>query len=241
MTFTLGRRSLATMLVTGAATLGLAGSALADTTTTPTTPATPPTQHSHGGMLGGGSLLGGGLFKTLFGVFGAVRDQTPVIAAPIISQAVTAGTITQAQADELTALFTHKPATATTPAASSRDAEQHHGFTALAPEERTVLSQVMQAVATQLPAIAKPVVDAAVTAGDITQAQADMITKIIGLFANFKPGNFGLKPATSTGSATTVAPLAALQSKVTNKVVRKVSKTRKTSKTRKHSRAHAAR
>jgi hypothetical protein len=218
MTFTSGRRALATMLVTGVATLGVTGAAQADTAAPPAKPTT--SQHA--------GFLGGGLFKTLFGVFGAVREQTPTIAAPIIADAVTAKKITQAQADELTALLSGKLAKPAATATAKEGDGSHHAAVKLAPEQLAVLSDVMQAVAKKLPEIAKPVVDAAVAAGDITQKQADLITKVIGMFASFKPGHLGMKPAAGAGAATTAkAPIAALEKQVTKKVrkaARKASK-----------------
>lgn len=172
----------------------------------------------------GGGLPGMGLFKALFAVFGAVRTAVPTIAAPIIAQAVTAGTITQAQADQLTALVAgHHPTptmgTTTTPPAKPSAAEL------------TVLHSVITAVLGQLGTIAAPVLAAEVTAGDITQAESDMIAKIITGLASIKaPASMATGLAAGAASGTLAA---SLESKVTAKV--------KTHVKAKHARAkHAA-
>jgi hypothetical protein len=192
MRFTLGRRSLAIALVTGIATLGVTSAASAQTTI----PAPTPAHHA--------GFLGGGLFKTIFGIFDAVRAQTPAIAAPVIADAVTAGDITQAQADELTALFS-----ATWAKSSGQRGAR------LAPAQGKVLAKVMQAVLAKLADIAKPVVDKAVADGDLTQKQADLITKVIGLISSFKPGSFAHPGA---GATTVTSPVTAVQKQVTKKV-----------------------
>jgi hypothetical protein len=227
MRFTLGRRSLATVAVTAVATLGVAGSATAQTTIAP--PKAPTSSHS-------GMFFGGGLFKTVFGILGAVRTQVPTIAAPIISDAVTAKQITQAQADQLTALLSGKKPTdptTTVKAFGGTGGGMHFGpAMKLAPEQLAVLHKVMAAVLAKLPDIAKPVIDKAVADGDLTQKQADMITKVIGLISSFDPSKF-VKP--SGDSPTTVtSPVAALEKQVTKKVKKAARKARKHSRKARH-------
>jgi hypothetical protein len=190
------RRGAVAALATGA--VALFGASSASAQLPPTLPVGP-TPGTHAGPFGGF-----GLFKGIIDVFGAVRTAVPGIAAPIIAQGVTDGTITQVQADELTALFT-----------------VHHGLmggmghTPLAPEQRTVLHSVMQAVLTQLPAIAQPVLDADVASGDLTQAQADMIAHVIALISSFHPGSLGLG---THGAGATANPVTVLQHTVTKRV-----------------------
>jgi hypothetical protein len=167
----------------------------------------------------GAGLPGLGLFKALFALFGAVRTAVPTIAAPIVAQAVTAGTITPAEADQLTGLLSGKHAAAgampTKPSAA----------------EITVLHSVIAAVLGQLPTIAAPVLATEVTAGDLTQAQAEMITRILtGLAAIKAPAMSGLTTHAGGGMLAT-----SLASKVTAQVKKHVKVKHK------HARAHSSR
>lgn len=171
----------------------------------------------------GAGLPGVGLFKALFAVFGAVRTAVPTIAAPIVAQAVTAGTITQAQADQLTALLGGKHPTATTGTTATP--------TKPSAAEITVLHSVITAILGQLATIAAPVLATEVTAGDLTQAQADMITKILtGLASIHSPLMSGLTTHAGSGMLTT-----SLASTVTAQVKQHVKPKRK------HKRPHRSR
>lgn len=133
------------------------------------------TQTTPTGIGGATGLPGFGLFKALFAVFGAVRTQVPTIAAPIISQAVTDGTITPAEAQQLTAWLSgqHPQAMAGAGAPAMTKTKPSAG-------EIAVLRKVFAAVLGQLATIAAPVLVAEVANGDLTQGEADMITKILG-------------------------------------------------------------
>jgi hypothetical protein len=144
----------------------------------------------------GAGLPGLGLFKALFALFGAVRTAVPTIAAPIVAQAVTAGTITPAEADQLTALLAgkHPTAMAGTTAKPAKPSAA----------EITVLHSVITAILGQLATIAAPVLATEVTAGDLTQAQADMIAKILTGLASIKsPLMSGLTTHAGGGMLTT--------------------------------------
>jgi hypothetical protein len=196
------RRAAAAVAVAGAFAFAGTGTAAADTTpTTPTAPVTYPGGHGH--------LQLGGLFKAVFDVFGAVRTQAPAVAAPVIADGVTAGTITQAEADQLTALFagtgfggfgvggtggTHAPAFST--------------------GQRTVLHAAITAIVGQLGVIAKPVLDADVTAGSITQAQEDLILKVLSKLSSIH------LPTPAAGAD----PTAAIQQVATRRVAAKATK-----------------
>jgi hypothetical protein len=184
---------------------------------TQTTPATTPT-------LGGGGLPGLGLFKALFALFGAVRAQVPAIAAPIVSQALTAGTITPAEAAQLTSWLSGQHAQPTTGAAATPSPT-----TKPSAGEIAVLRQVFAAVLAQLPAIAAPVLASEVENGDLTQAQADMITKLLGRLAGgATTGTGGSTPATAGlgGSAASGNLLASVESKLTAQVKKATKKHR---------------
>ncbi len=219
---TLRGRRAATILVTGALVVG-GGAAAAGTTAYAQPPGGGPfapgttSQTTSGlgaGLFGGqgkSTLPGAGLFKAVFAIFGAVRTQVPVIAAPIIAQGVTDKTITQAEATALTAWLSGQhpttPGTATKPSAG----------------EITVLRKVIAAVLGQLATIAAPVLVQEVANGDLTQSEADMITKIIGGLAGKLAGATSTVPAptTTTGLSGTAASgglLAALESKVAAQV-----------------------
>ena len=222
LTSTKGRVT-ATALATGALALGSVGGAVA-ATHSPAGGSTGTTTHSFSAA-GLGSFAPTGIFKALFGVFGAVRTQAPVVAAPIISQAVTAQTITQAEADQLTAMFS---GTFTMPTGHTG----HAGFTPPSAGEMTVLHQIIGAIITQLPTIAQPVLDADVTAGDITQSQADLIEKVLTKFASLA-SSAGLVSSSAATPAASGDPLRTLESKLASKV-KKASK--KHSKHAKHAR-----
>jgi hypothetical protein len=239
---TIRRRVVATGLATAALLLGGAGAATAQANSLPTglfgsAPATQTAPGSGAGGLGT-SLLGGkgatglpgiGLFKAVFAIFGAVRTQVPTIAAPIIAQGVTDGTITQAEADQLTALLAGKKPGAGTPTPGSAPAPAKPSAGEIA-----VLRKVFAAILGQLATIAAPVLAAEVTAGDITQAQADLITKVLtSLSAAKLPAVPGTTPAAigSAGSPGAGSLLSTLQAKVTSQV-------KKATKHHKHKKAH---
>jgi hypothetical protein len=98
----------------------------------------------------------------------AVLKQAPAVAGPIIDSAVTAGTITQAQGDQLKAAATDVAANGPTALAAHRDLLSTDGV-------RTVVGSVAQALAKQAATVGDPIVDAAVTAGTLTQAQGDAL------------------------------------------------------------------
>ena len=153
------------------------------------------TQTAPAGLGGGIGLPGIGLFKALFAIFGAVRTQVPTIAAPIISQAVTDGTITAAEADQLTMWLAGQH-----PQAMAGAGESQTTKTKPSAGEIAVLRKVFAAVVGQLATIAAPVLAAEVTNGDITQGEADMITKILGRLSAAKtttPGSEGTAPSTA--------------------------------------------
>jgi polyhydroxyalkanoate synthesis regulator phasin len=123
----------------------------------------------------------------------AVAKQVPTIAAPIISAAVTAKTVTQAQADQLTARiaavaakggsgrgfgpFGHgfDPGGPAGPAGPGRSGKSGAGPGAFDAATRTVLEDVATAVLKQAPSVAGPIIDSAVSAGTITAAQGDQL------------------------------------------------------------------
>ncbi|HEY5196092.1 MAG TPA: hypothetical protein VIJ51_03590 [Solirubrobacteraceae bacterium] len=217
------KRATATALAAGALLVGGAGAAIAPAAAAPSGPFGSGTTSSPGvagaGGLGGlSSLFGGkgttalpgpGLFKALFAIFGAVQTQVPTIAGPIIAQAQTAGTITQTEATQLTALVSAKGPTSTgmgtgigmgsgsgpgsTPGSGTPFAKPSAG-------EIAVLHKVIGGVLGQLPSIAGPVLAAEVTNGDITQADSDAITKIISGLAAIS-SNATLVSSTATGMA----------------------------------------
>lgn len=207
------RRTAVAVALTGAFAFGGTSAALADAT--PTTPATPAAATTPPWAIGGGHghVAAGGIFKAVFDVFGAVRTQAPAVAAPVIAQGVTAGTITQAEADQLTALFTATgPAAGFGGHAAGASGADRPSFSA---GQRTVLHQAMQAVAAQLPTIAKTPLDADVTAGTITQSDEDLILKVLGVVSQIK---------LPTPSATTTDPAAGLQQAATHRVASAVTK-----------------
>jgi hypothetical protein len=214
------RGRLAPTLVTGALLVAgsgaLAAHAMAQTpggglfATAPTSGQTAPGLKPRPGL---------GLFKALFAVFGAVRAEVPTIAAPIIAQGVAGGTITPAEATELTALLAGKrgPTGPTGPA------------TKPSAGEISVLRKVFAAVIGQLPAIAAPVLVGEVAAGDITQAEADAITKVLTGLSSLKTPGAAPAGAGPTGTAGAGGLLSRLESKVAAEV-------RTTAEHRKHKR-----
>ena len=122
----------------------------------------------------------------------AIRAQVPSIAKPIVDDAVKVGTITQAQADEILQRLTsgrggpggcgckrggHGPPPQGQEG-SPRDRQGSPRDRQGAPPNaavRSVLDAVHQAIRAAVPGIAKPILDEAVKAGTITQAQADQI------------------------------------------------------------------
>jgi hypothetical protein len=102
----------------------------------------------------------------------AVAQQAPTVARPIIEHAAAAGTITSAQADEL-------KSAASDLASGGRAALLAHRDLLADRDVRDVIRDVVKALATQAPSIAKPIIDKAVSDGTLTQAQADELTQHI--------------------------------------------------------------
>ncbi len=102
----------------------------------------------------------------------AVAQQAPGVAGPIIDRAAAAGTITAAQADEL------KRAADDLGSAGPGALMAHRDLLADA-GARSVVRDVVKALAGQASSIAKPIIAKAVDAGTITQAQADQLTQRI--------------------------------------------------------------
>jgi ribosomal protein S20 len=129
--------------------------------------------------------------------FQAVAKQLPTIAAPILSGAVSKGTIDQATADALT-----KRIQALSDRAAQRGlpfggpaARKHRGAPPFgpgrhAPSAKTagVLADVAKAVAAQAPAVAGPIIDKAAVAGTITSAQASELKSAAGDLASGSRG-----------------------------------------------------
>lgn len=205
------RRRAAAVLAT-AATLALAGAGTAGAATSnplsglfgspPATGQTTPTV----------GLPGMGLFKAAFAIFGAVHTALPAIAAPIIAQGVTDQTITPAEATQLTTLLAGQHM-APTMGAGGPPTKPSAG-------EIAILHKIFAAVLGQLATIAAPVLAKEVTAGDITQAEADLITKIItrlsGALSSATPTTTA--PAALTGSAMSGNLLSTLASTLTTQV-----------------------
>jgi hypothetical protein len=177
------------------------------------------TQTAPTGVGGATGLPGFGLFKAVFAVFGAVRAQVPTIAAPIISQAVTDGTITAAEATQLTSwLAGQHTAMAGTGASTMTKTKPSAG-------EIAVLRKVFAAVLGQLATIAAPVLAAEVQNGDLTQAEADMITKVlVHLTAATSPGTGAGATAPSTPGLSAGAASGNLLATVETKVAAQVKK-----------------
>ncbi|HEY1778175.1 MAG TPA: hypothetical protein VGG41_18605 [Solirubrobacteraceae bacterium] len=100
-------------------------------------------------------------------VFAEIAAQAPVIAAPVLERAVAAASITSDERDELIR------ALAAPPEEADPDAE-------FAPPQRSVaasnaLREALSAVRRASPAIAEPILDAAVTEGLLTAAQEQRI------------------------------------------------------------------
>jgi hypothetical protein len=194
-------------------------------------------------------LPGAGLFKALFALFGAVQTQVPAIAAPIITQAQTAGTITAAEGTQLTTIFSGKSlgmgigmgmgmgGTAGTGAAPQ--------FTKPSAGELTVLHQVITAVLAALPSITTPVLATEVTNGDLTQTEAATITKIIATIASMSSNTKAVGSAATGMMGSTAGAgsfLSTLESALSSKVKPKVKKSTKHAKhhtkTTKSTKAH---
>jgi polyhydroxyalkanoate synthesis regulator phasin len=122
----------------------------------------------------------------------AVAQKVPALAAPIISAAVTAGTITQAQADQLTARIAAMASGTGRgglgifggpgggpgfgPGGHDQGGARGPGKAgAVSDATRAVLQDVATAVLKQAPSVAGPIIDGAVSAGTITSAQGDAL------------------------------------------------------------------
>ncbi len=220
-------RTAATVLVTGALVVG---GASAGTTAYAQTPG--------GGLLGSGAsgqttsgvgagrfggqgqtgLPGLGLLKAVFAVFGAVRAQVPAIAGPIIAQGVSDKTITQAEADQLTAWLSGRHPMTSAPAAKPSAGEIG------------VLRQVIAAVLGHLGTIAAPVLVGEVANGDLTQGEADGIARVLG-------GLAGAASSVPAPTATRLTGLAASGNLLATLESRTVAQVRRTTRHRRHRQA----
>jgi polyhydroxyalkanoate synthesis regulator phasin len=130
-----------------------------------------PGGHRGGGFGGGPGKMGSSKSAGVFGdIAQAVAKQASTIAGPIIDKAASAGTITSAQADELRSA-------ASDLASGNRGSLMSHRDLLSNSAVRGVVQDIFKAVATQTPAIAKPIIAQAVTDGKLTQAQADELTQ----------------------------------------------------------------
>ena len=154
------------------------------------------------GLIGGKGttgLPGVGVFKALFALLSAVQTQVPTIAAPIVAQAQAAGTITPAEATQLSGLLA-KPMAMIGPMGGGAGSSTPLGRPSTG--ELTVLRQVIAAVLGQLPTITAPVLVAEVADTDLTQGEADAITKIIARLASISSNQSAVGSAATgmTGS-----------------------------------------
>ena len=179
------------------------------------------------GGKGATGLPGLGVFKALFALLSAVQTQVPTIAAPIIAQAQGAGTITPAEATQLAGLLA-KPISMMGPIGAGPGSATPFGKPSAG--ELTVLHQVIAAVLGQLPAITAPVLVAEVANTDLTQAEADAITKLIGRLASIasNPSAIGSAATGMTGSTQGAGNfLSALESTLGGKFTKPAKKTAK--------------
>jgi hypothetical protein len=173
----LGRKAIIAIGVTGAVVAGGAAAYAATTTSSTGHDPQPGARAGHGpGPFGGhwggpGSSLPAGTRTVIDQLRTAVLDQAAGIVTPIIDQAVTDGKLTAAQG------ATAKQALADVKAGRRPSAD------ALAllrdADARAVAADAFQALAKQVPAIAKPILADAVAKGTIDQATADAITQRI--------------------------------------------------------------
>jgi hypothetical protein len=131
-----------------------------------------------------GGALDAGTRSVLESIQKAVASGAPAIVKPIIDQAVTDGKLTAAQAATAKQAVTDLQA-GKRPSADAlallRDADA-----------RAVAQSAAAAVAKQAPGVAAPIISAAVTAGTITQAQADQLTaRIAAVASGTGRGGFG--------------------------------------------------
>jgi hypothetical protein len=219
----LHRRAVVIAAVASAFALGGTGATVASAAAdTPATYPSAPSAPTAPGAMPGHAMFGG-LFHALFDVFGAVRTQAPAIAAPVITDAVTAGTITPAEADQLTAMFASLGTPPTAPTGTGTGTPGTHTRPSFSAGQRTVLHAVADAIRTQLVTIATPVLDADVTAGTITAQQETMILSVLAHVAA-PHGAQATPPAAPASAPAPADPAAALQQAVTHKVVAKALK-----------------
>jgi polyhydroxyalkanoate synthesis regulator phasin len=115
----------------------------------------------------------------------AVLKQASTVGDPIIASAVSAGTITAAQGDQLKAAAADVAAKGPTALAGHRDLLASAGV-------RTVVASIAQALSAKADAIGGPIVDQAVKDGKLTQAQGDALKqRLASGFGGFGPGGFG--------------------------------------------------
>jgi polyhydroxyalkanoate synthesis regulator phasin len=172
-----GRKAIIAIGVTGAVVAGGAAAYAATTSSSTGHDPQPAARAGHGpGPFGGhwggpASSLPAGTRTVIDQIRTAVLDQAAGIVTPVIDQAVTDGKLTAAQA------ATAKQALADVKAG------QRPSVDALAllrdADARAVAADAFQALAKQVPAIAKPILADAVTKGTIDQATADAITQRI--------------------------------------------------------------
>jgi ribosomal protein S20 len=143
-----------------------------------------PGGHDQGGARGPGKAgaVNDATRKVLEDVATAVLKQAPSVAGPIIDSAVSAGTITAAQGDQLKAAASDVAAKGPQALGDHRDLLSSDGV-------RTVVGSIAKALSGQAATVGGPIVDQAVTAGTITKAQGDAIKAR--LAKGFAGGPFG--------------------------------------------------
>lgn len=97
-------------------------------------------------------------------IFEAIRSEAPAIAAPRLDRAVAAGTITPAQRQEFLARLEHARPRHVHPVP-----EQTH-------DQRLLAASVFDAIRSEAPAIAEPLLEQALAEGSISPGEADRIT-----------------------------------------------------------------
>jgi hypothetical protein len=96
-------------------------------------------------------------------IFEAIRSQAPAIAAPRLDRAVAAGTITVAQREEFLARLEQADRR------RSPVPEQTH-------DQRLLAASVFDAIRSEAPAIAEPLIEQALAEGSISPGEAEQIT-----------------------------------------------------------------
>jgi hypothetical protein len=177
----IGRKTIVAVSVTTAVVAGGAAAYAATNTSHDPQPAARTGHHGHFG--GPGRALPSGTRDVVDQIKTAVLDQAAGIVNPIIDQAVSAGKLTADQA------ATAKQALADLKAGQRPSAD---ALALLRDEDaRAVAADAFQALAKQVPTIAKPILADAVANGTIDQSTADAITqRIQGLADHAAQGGF---------------------------------------------------